>query len=173
MINDDKLYLISSKLSELLKSKSIPFKETDKQFTILCPSCLKDGKTKLKLNIDKKSYIYHCFRCGIKGSALTLPSVLNQLGLIDIQHLFLDIITDVKFLRNQKKSFYQTYLDINTELDNDFNKKLYKSQILKIIKCTLNVFIICHDKNKLNIKNLIKSFVNYQVSPIMQIKRLC
>ena len=159
MIEVDKTYIISQKLSELLKLKSIPFKESDREFSILCPSCLKEGKYKLKLNVSKESYLYHCFRCGIKGSALTLPTILNELGLPEVQHLFIDIITDIKFLKQQNKTFYQIYTDINNELDNDINKNLYKKQIKTTIRNTINIYDECCDKNNISIKNLIKSYL--------------
>lgn len=162
MTKDDNLKLIAHSLSELFKSKSIPFKETEKQFTILCPSCLRDGKTKLKLNIDKTQYIYHCFRCGIKGSPLTLPSVLNQLGLVDAQHLFIDIITDSKFLTSQNKSFFDTYNSIKNELDIEFNREIYKKQILKNAKSTIGIFNQCCDKTDIVKRNLIKAYLQLE-----------
>jgi len=159
MINENDLKVIAHTLSESLKSKAIPFKETEKQFTILCPSCLKDGKTKLKLNIDKSRYIYHCFRCGLKGSPLTLPSVLTELGITDMHHLFLDMVTDVAFLSKKKSSFYDSYLTIKNELENNYTNDVYTKHILKTAKDNLNSLRKSQNKDNIQVTNLIKSYL--------------
>ena len=146
-------------LITLIYKYGIPYKEYNKDLVILCPFCLEEGKHKIKLWIHKSKLIWHCFRCGKKGSVRSLPYVLNKLGipysetysvisdliiqsiyeLDDLDNTSINYKNDLKYIINiykHKAKELRKYLEVHSFSLS--NLKMYKNDIIKINKKLYN-----------------------------------
>ena len=126
-----------------LEHKGIRFKENDKNLIIECPICkYRDRKpNKIKLYISKeedKPLIFHCFRCGTKGTIFKLSKILKQYYNINISQKF-DIFEFIELNKNRilSKSLtnnaiglaeYITNLKIEDILNYEFTIRVPKIQ---------------------------------------------
>jgi len=118
-----------------LEHKNITFKENDRNLIIECPICkYRDGKpNKIKLYISKeenKPLIFHCFRCGTKGTIFKLSKILKQYYKIDISRKF-DIFEFVELNKNTINS--KSYKGVNGGFT--LNKLPSEINMLAIMTC--------------------------------------
>ena len=125
--------MLESKFKDLLEKHHIPYKENDKNIIILCPICLQDGKEKIKLYIDKESFIFHCFRCESKGNSKKLYDTLQEFDKFPEYKEF------VNELNNLKEEFYINYVSKSVEISSIYDEFQNKESVKNLINIISNL----------------------------------
>ncbi len=108
----------------------------NQNIAIYCPFCKKDNKSKLKLAIQLKNCVYHCWACDKKGSDVSyIVSIINK-----------NLVNESKNIFKQKNSDYKInfidslieQLNLNDEDDEVENIELPKG-FMFLAECYNNI----------------------------------
>jgi hypothetical protein len=159
--------VLIEEISNELQINNIPFKETSNEWIIRCPHCLEDGKEKLKLYINKSTFLYHCFRCNTKGSILTINRIFNKLKLSNLNlKINKEIAENGQQFYHKEKLLIKIIEEITEELLDDSNKIKYLNDMKNIAKNTINS-IKPKNKNVIIQRQIKQYLINRNINPYL------